>query len=194
MKKLTNFINNNPKLKAIIHSIFKNNTKNGEVVQFQKDGVIHVKSYKHEIKTYFDNLPDSIYIYYDYDSETGKGNGIVLQSQPFIFNYETSNIKFLLVEVTIGEKKLKINLNDELYNYYIVSNVFDKLFFLYCLFNNSHTYSKSEQFIYDEIKPMMDSATVTIIDNNANIVYVDFSRNGTITILKDDYIINHSES
>jgi hypothetical protein len=195
IQTITYFINNNPKLKTIVCYIFnntKNNTKTCDVIQFQKVGIIHIKTCKQNVETYFENLPNSIYIYYDYNSETGKGYEIVLQSQPFRFDYEISNIKFLLVELNVGDKKFKINLNDELNNYYVVSNVFDKIFFLYYLFSTSHMYS--ERIIYDEIKTMIDTATVTVIDNNANIVNVDFLRNGSITILKDDYIINHSES
>ena len=48
-------------------------------------------------------------------------------------DYEMSDIRFILVELKIGDNTYKIDLKSEMYNFYIVGNCFTKNFFVYYL-------------------------------------------------------------
>jgi hypothetical protein len=197
-KNLKIRINDTPLLQKAIgfatsfNVINKRQFSENRITQFDGE-TLYMKKITPNINTYFyeDNNNDNIYVYSDYEKRNidNSVNHRILYSQPFSFDYEVSNVKFLLVELKIAGKKLKLNLKNELDNYYVVSNTFDKNFFLYYLRNYSHTFNC--ELIYDEMKCNIDCATVSIIDHNANVVELDMERNGRIIILKNDYFIKH---
>jgi hypothetical protein len=45
---------------------------------------------------------------------------------------------------------------------------------------------------YEKILSLIDVSKVTIIDDKVNKLEIDFSKNGSITILKDGFNINHT--
>jgi hypothetical protein len=96
------------------------------------------------------------------------------------YDYEISNIKFLLLEVYIGEKCYKVNLKNDSYNFYLVDNSFDFNFFLYYL----KTYCK-EKDIDDTY------FTVKIIDQNviSKQFVINNKNHNKLIINKDNYTI-----
>lgn len=165
------------------------------IIQFY-NGDLHMKIYEKETERHFLNdskngVIGALYLF----SVLGKNitNMVISRSQTFPTDYEVSNVNFILVELHIGERKLKIDLKNEEINYYIVSNILDKFFFLYYLFDHLDHYQENDkELIFDELVTQIDNAHIVIIDGNVNKVEVDFNRNGFVTLLKDDYTISHS--
>jgi hypothetical protein len=126
------------------------------------------------------------YIFSDFNSDLNsiRINKKIIQNTTITFDYELSNIQFILVEIILGDKTYKINLKDEKYNYYLVDNILDKKFFTYFLINfvdSNLTYD----YIYNH-----DNFMVKIIDNNVEIKDIDMSNNLNFITLKKDYYIN----
>jgi hypothetical protein len=110
------------------------------------------------------------------DSKSCLNKKIVYDLDESIDVYEVSTIKFLLVELKIGENTYKIDLKTETYNFYMVGNKFRKHFFQYYL---------------TEILKMNESTddfSVHIIDHDVNNVELDFSdENDHILLEKTGY-------
>jgi hypothetical protein len=166
----------------------KTNTKIN-IIRY-KDTNLHMKKYVGEENKYFEEEANNLYIFSNSMNEYT--NYIISRYQKLPQHYEVSNIKFIMVELQIGDNKLKIDLKTDTENYYIVQNVFDKDFFKYYLFNNSHIYKDTVP--YDELKTLVEQSVVKIIDENARIFDLFLSKNESIVILKDSYIINKNES
>lgn len=165
------------------------------IIQFY-NGDLHMKIYEKETERHF--LNDSkngeigaLYLFSVLDKNIT--NMVISRSQTFPTDYEVSNVNFILVELHIGERKLKIDLKNDGVNYYVVANILDKFFFLYYIFDHLHHYQENDkELIFDELVAQMDNAHIVIIDENVKKVEVDFNRNGFVTLLKDDYTISHS--
>jgi hypothetical protein len=102
---------------------------------------------------------------------------------------EYSDIKFLLVEIKIGDDiSRKIDLKTDEFNYYLVGNKFTKDFFMFYL--NYYLQLKYE------IKET-DKITLKIIDHDVNTINLDFTdKNEAILLGKNSYnlsIINHNK-
>jgi len=99
---------------------------------------------------------------------------------------EFSDIKFMLVELHIGEKKYKIDLKTDHYNFYLVGNKFTKQFFLY--------YLKQCIKIYEPINDD-DKFTLKIIDHNVNSLEINFTnKNESIVLEKSGYkVVNNTD-
>jgi hypothetical protein len=97
-----------------------------------------------------------------------------------------SDIKFMLVELCIGENKYKVDLKTDHYNFYLVGNKFTKQFFLY--------YLKQCIKIYEPINKD-DKFTLKIIDHNVNSLAINFTdKNESIILEKNGYkIVNNDE-
>ena len=134
------------------------------------------------MENYFEDDNYSIYIYSDVKRKIENNciNKIILHSQPFLYDYEISNIKFILFEVKITDKLFKIDLKTDKYNFYIVNNIIDKRFLLYFLIN--YQYCKLNN-IND-----IEKIDVKIIDHNVNIKELEITNTKFITIKKDDYV------
>jgi len=136
---------------------------------------------------------DIFFIITDLKSYTNNNNKInkkICHSYPFSLNYTLCSIQFLLIEIIIGEKNYIIYLKNDSsimpgYNYYITENVFDKKFFLYFL-NNHTTYKLN-------VCNNTDNITVKIIDHNVKTIEIDLSKNESIKLTKDSYIIQNTQ-
>jgi hypothetical protein len=186
--KINIWLDSNNYLKSIIDNLHNNSDSKTEeneitVTQFT-DGNIIMKKYLKELQNNFEVKENCLYIFDNFE----KGHSIISRSQVFPEDYEVSNIKFLMVELNVCDKKLKIDLMTEDENYYIVQNVLDKDFFFYYIVAHSHDYPELN-IVEDLKKSLIENATVKIIDDNANIVEIDFSKNQSIVILKDTYTI-----
>jgi hypothetical protein len=169
-----------------------NNTKMErtiDIIQFH-DRVLNMKKYSHEIDNHFEDKNESLYIFSDCVNQ--QTNTIVSRSQKFPQDYEVSDTRFIMVELKLGEKKFKIDLKTENTNYYVVSNVLDKDFFSYYIFNHSHNYESLIES--DELKSLMETGIVTILDDKVNKFEVDFKKNGSILIFKNGFTITHTSS
>jgi len=107
--------------------------------------------------------------------------------EPLSFS-EVSDIKFLLVELKIGENSShKIDLKTDEYNFYVVGNSFNKQFFVY--------YLKQILKISEEINDD-DKFSLKVIDNDVNTVELDFTdKNESILLEKNGYkLLNLNDS
>lgn len=178
----------NPHLKKILEDINnKKNERNIDIIQFY-DRVLHIKKYSPNIDNYFDDKKDALYIFSDCLNQ--QSNIIISRSQKFTENYELSDMKFIMVELKLGDKKFKIDLKTENTNYYVVSNVLDKDFFLYYMFNHSNNYENKIET--EELSSLIESGLVTILDDKVKSFEVDFKKNESITILKNGFTISHT--
>ena len=92
-----------------------------------------------------------------------------------------SDIKFMLVELCIGEKSYKVDLKTDHYNFYLVGNKFTKQFFLYYL----KQCIKIDAPINDT-----DIFSLKIIDHNVNSLAINFTdKNESIVLEKNGYKI-----
>lgn len=95
-------------------------------------------------------------------------------------NIEVSTVKFMLIEVIIGDKSFKLDLTTNAFNYYVVNNIIDK----YVV-----TYLMRVQYFY-EMKSNHDDVinyVLKIVDNNVDTI--DIGLDKSIKILKDSYEI-----
>ena len=102
-------------------------------------------------------------------------------NEPLSFS-EISEIKFLLIELKLGENSChKIDLKTNEFNFYIVGNSFTKKFFVY--------YIKQILKISEEIKDE-DKFSLKIIDHDVNTIELDFTdKNESIIIEKNGYTL-----
>ena len=96
---------------------------------------------------------------------------------------ECSDIKFMLVEIKIGENNTyKIDLKTGEYNFYFVGNKFTKDFFVYYLINHLNI---------DENDLDSSAFSIKIIDHNVDTIQMKFTDNNeSITLAKSSYSIN----
>jgi len=102
---------------------------------------------------------------------------IMYEKNDIVTSSELSEIKFMLIEINIGENNYKIDLKTDRYNFYVVGNVLTKQFFIYYL----KRFLKVNDLIYDKI-------SIKIIDQNVNIIAFDFTdKNENIVLEKNSY-------
>lgn len=170
-RKFNNFIEANPTLLKI-----KNNLefliKSNRATIFSQN--FSGKDYDLILITWFDNQTKMHNRKIIYDKN----------EQPSIGEY--SDIKFILVELKIGDKTHKIDLKTDKFNFYIVGNKFTKQFFifylLFCLNITEH--------INDT-----DKLSLKIIDHNVNSLAINFTdKNESIILEKNGYkVVNKDE-
>ena len=108
--------------------------------------------------------------------------------EPLSFS-EASDIKFLLIELKVGENNShKIDLKTNEFNFYMVGNSFTKQFFIYYL----KQIVKSTEEIKDD-----DKINLKFIDHDVNTIDLDFTdKNENIILEKTGYKLSnlhHSE-
>jgi hypothetical protein len=149
------------------------NQKNGTVIMIEciKNGILS------------DNLSTrecdfALYSRLD-DSNKCLNKKIVYDLDESIDVYEVSTIKFLLVELKNGSDVYKIELKNDVYNFYIVGNRFTKKFFQYYL----------TEIL--KITESVDNFSLHIIDHEVNTVDLDFSdENDHILLEKTGYKVS----
>jgi hypothetical protein len=95
-------------------------------------------------------------------------------------HFEVSNVKFILIEVIIGDRSFKLDLTSDTFNYYVVNNIIDNLVV---------TYLMRTQYCYEMKSNRNDVFTykLRIIDNNVDTVEIVSDK--SIKLLKDSYEI-----
>jgi hypothetical protein len=141
-------------------------------IEFIKDGT----PYKKIINDY-----DFVIYSNNEDGNSERINKIIFTNKSDISNkYELSNIKFMLLELKVGDKlSFIIDLKKTNYNFYIVGNIFNLKFFEY--------YVKSimnENVVFND----EDKITLNILDQNVNNHDIELKpKNQSILLEKSDY-------
>jgi len=95
------------------------------------------------------------------------------------FFCEKSEIKFVLCEFSIGDKKFKVDFKNARTNYYVVNNVFDVKFLKYFL----------QKYYYENIKDidlnLVHEFKINIIDHNIDTVISN--KDNIVKLFKDKY-------
>jgi len=114
-------------------------------------------------------------------------------------NFEIAEIKFILLELCIGNEfskkynTYKINLKTNNYNFYIVNNIFSKDFFTYYM-KNIH----EPKIDLNDIEFAKTKILIKILDHNVNSVFFDITDNKEEFIIKkniyESNIINYAKS
>jgi len=141
-------------------------------IEFILDGKVIHRSSKDMLEEIYDETmkyPNHydfiIYTEHDDDIDETSSNKKIIREHTKINSdliCEKSNIKFLLCEFEIGDKKIKIDFKNEFSNYYINGNVFDLKFFIYFL---QKYYS---EHLNDTDLEQLHNFKVNILDHNVN--------------------------
>lgn len=175
-KYLKDFINSDPFLSKI-KNILNYENSNEIIKQFVKNG--EYSNLEQQL-----NCDFAIYSWPDNNNKNCLNKMIIHDvNEPFIQS-EYSDIKFILIEIKIGEKTYKIDLKTNEYNYYLVRNKFTKEFFIFYL----KQYLKINETISQN-----DKVVLEIIDHNINSINIEFTNNNESIILeKNSYKISLS--
>ena len=140
--------------------------------EIDKNGNINTKIIKDEshsleiLKCLFDVEKYSGVIH-DKKDGTDCVNRIYMEKYPVLkegkLDYNVSKINFMMVELEHKNEKHRIELKNDMYNYYIVNNSLNQNFFKYYLKNVQKTAIDDNNFDY----------TVYIIDHNVNIININ---------------------
>jgi hypothetical protein len=166
---------------SIAKYLIKDN-KNTSYVEFIYDGYAnYVTSTIDVVKNNFNmhtDVPFDFIIHSDYDSETKTTNKILIEDFKNKFVYNKSNVTFILAEMIIEDKIIKIDFQTPTYNYFIENNHFTHAFLTY--FMKQHYYNEIKEF-----EDKLDNMTLKIIDSN--VTSETFDCKNTLLICKDDY-------
>lgn len=144
----------------------------------------YIKNGKPIIRTICDDYDFRIFSCY---SESGLINKKLVYEEETVkdisFDSETTDIKFMLIELQIGEKEVhKIDLKSDKFNYYLVGNKFNKQFFIYYL----RQYLNVNKEINDS-----DKISLKILDHNVNTIQLDLTdKNASLELEKNNYKLN----
>jgi len=179
--KINTVVEQNVYLKKIFDEIYKKKLSN-EICQVK--GInIYLKYFTDISEIKYEDDKNSFYVFSDnINAADTCVNKVILHTQPFLINYELSNIYFILFEITFNDNTYKLNLKTSEFNYYVVNNILDKKFFIYYLYNYQICNLTEEDI--DKI----DSFNVKIIDQNVNIKELEITDEKFIIIKKDEYI------
>jgi hypothetical protein len=206
-KKCLSYIEKNCPLvlKNYLIKMLENSENNISTIEFIKDNKLVYFSTKSILKEINFEVPDYDFIIYrdnnamptniKYISYKTKDE---LKNEE-IYEYEKSNVKFMVIEFSINEKTYLVELSNNKYNFYIKDNIFNKQFFMYylryfyCNKNNFEKTDENDLRIDDmDIKlDDMDEITLKIIDHNVDIKKIEFTKdsNQYIRLDKDTYEI-----
>jgi hypothetical protein len=155
-----------PFLANYLKDIFENNVKKISTIDVVKDGRV--------VKNYITSEPLEYISDYDFlifiDNQTNPSNIKIIRDEKK-YDYDKCDIKFILIEFCISDKKYLIELANKNFNFYIENNIFDKNFFIYYL-----RYFHEDKIEIDETSLQMDEITLKIIDQNADIKTIDFTK------------------
>jgi hypothetical protein len=173
----------NSLLAKLICILFYNNYANNNVVEVIFEGVVINKINKNNIdylmsanydfilySEIINNLTYKRIIYSDTLKLNDKNEGL--------FVCEPSEVKFVLTEIILEDKKININfkMNDD--NYYVCDNIFNSKFIIYFL----------NKYYSEDIQNMsLDKYQIDILDQNVNKEIITSEKN--IKINKTDYYI-----
>lgn len=178
-KNFNDYIESKPtllKIKTDLDALMKPTIGIVTMTQFFKNGksLTIVETHEH-------NFDFAIYSWLSDDNKC-INKKIIYDINEQMTTSECSDIRFMLVEIKIGEKVYKIDLKTAEYNFYLVGNKFTKDFFVYYLINHLNI---------DETDLNESSFSIKIIDHNVETFQMDFTdKNESILLRKEDYLPN----
>ncbi len=176
-KEFLKIIDRNPVLfnfKNNIMLLFKTKIKNVELV---KDGTAYTEVIdSYDFIIYSDNSIKKNTI------DKNLVNKIIVDNKNNIpIKYDISNISFILLDLKIREKTYIIRLRNEVYNFYVVGNIFDLNF---CKYYVKTILKENFDFSND------DKIVLNILDQNVNNNRVElYPKNQSILLEKNSYAI-----
>jgi hypothetical protein len=170
----------------ILKKIITQNDKNNIIydVEFVMDGEVVYKTTKAKMMELNNN--DTTYkgeidfiIYSEHSSSNESQNSIV--NRKIIKNIdvkeedlvcEKSDIKFVLCEFSVGDKKFKVDFKNATSNYYVVDNLFDVKFLKYFLqkYYSEHVKDIDLKLVHDFKINIMDHNIDSVVSNKENVV------------------------
>ena len=169
-------LNSNPRLSELLETYNKTFIKNS--IDFVLNGKVIFSTTILTPDIDHPKNPDFI-IYSD-----GKSKNKKLLTEVSVdekYDYEMSDIRFMLVELKIADNTYKIDLKSDNYNFYVVGNCFTKNFFVYYL---TEILKQTQQFDND------NKFIIKIIDHNVNPIEFEFTdKNESILLEKNGYKI-----
>ena len=179
----------NPKIVHLINQMFNNSYSSmyEPDIEFILDGHVNFLGTKEELIkdgiTYCSDLDYDLIIYSNYDEDHKIVNKTIFTKMPgeADFNYSTSDIKFVLSEVEINDKTIKIEFKTDNYNYYIVNNVINHKFLEYFL----KKYYQREIMDFHEFEKPFQDMKLKILDHNVE--KQEFDLKHVLKINKSDY-------
>jgi hypothetical protein len=157
--KYITFIKLNPRLSEIVDKLEKKQQNTIEYISNNSNLVSLEKPH------HFDFI-----IYNDFTNTTNTNNKLILHE--LLFNneivYEQTKYNFILCEITIGDKIVKIDFKNENYNFMIVNNKIDALFINYFM---------KKYYRYEDISDVLwFDYKIKILDQNVNEVVLDTTK------------------
>jgi hypothetical protein len=136
-----------------------------------------------EYSTSNNNIVYDFIIYSDYDEDAKIVNKRIFNKMPCKddFLYSPSDISFVLSEVEINDKTIKVEFKTDHYNYYIVNNVINHKFLEYFL----KKYHSREIMDFHEFEKPFHDMKLKILDHNVD--KHEFDLTHTLKINKTNY-------
>ena len=179
----------NPTIVHLMNQLFNNSHSSAYEpdVEFIRDGYVHLLATKDDlINEYSTNNKELVYdfiIYSDYDEDSKIVNKRIFHKIPCIddFLYSPSDISFVLTEVEINDKTIKVEFKTDHYNYYMVNNVINHKFLEYFL----KKYHPREIMDFHEFEKPFHDMKLKILDHNVDKQELNLKSN--LKINKSDY-------
>jgi hypothetical protein len=185
-RKVNEFIEANPHIKKIINDIYKYSDSRDLEIDHIVNGEVSGKYKRTQALPDARENADEMLIFSDLSTSEKCVNKKILQPN-IDFNYEISNVQFILFEVKFDlkteSKCVALVLKSDTYNYYIVNNVIDIKFLKYYLKNHASVLMTSGEI--NEIATFH----VKMIDNDVNIQTFDIKDENSVIIKENEYII-----
>jgi hypothetical protein len=167
-------LNANPRLSKLLETYNKTRVKN--TIDFILDGKVIFSTTI--LTPDIDHPKNSDFIIYS-DCKSRNKKILTEVSVDEKYDYEMSDIQFMLVELKIGDNTYKIDLKSDNYNFYVVGNCFTKNFFVYYL---TEILKPTQQFDND------NKFIIKIIDHNVDTIEFEFTdKNESILLEKSGY-------
>lgn len=160
-------------------------------IEFVIDGSIVYKTTKENMIEFYNDItkqPETydFIIYSDYSTIENDDNKCInkkiMNKRPIKdsdFEYNNSDVKFVLCEFSLGSKNFKVDFKNSSSNYYVVDNIFDVKFLKYFL----------QKYYSEDIKDMhincINDFKINIIDQNIKNIISD--KENIIKLSKDNY-------
>lgn len=133
---------------------------------------------KYNFSSFERDVPFDFILYSHYDSETKITNKVILENLKNEFTYNKSTVSFILSEIMIEDKIIKVDFQTSEYNYFIENNKFTHVFLVY--FMKTH-YNKEIK----EFEDKLDNMTLKIIDSD--VIIETFDNKSVLLICKENY-------
>ena len=124
-------------------------------------------------------VPNNIKIISNLSSNKNDLKNLLENSETY--EYETSNIKFILAEIFYKEKSYKLDLSSSKVNFYVKDNILNYSFFLYYL---RYYHEECDIFNYIDNDGSSLEITLKLIDQNANNFYMDLNNDSDYLVIQ----------